>query len=389
MDYSFDKLIPREDTACYKYDWREKVFGNGEVIPMWVADMDFATPPFVLEAIGNRLKHPVLGYSFRPESTYQSIINWLQRRHRWNVEKEWVGFTPGVVPALNFAILALTEPGDKVIIQTPVYFPFYSAVRDHNRELVLNPLVLENGRYSMDFAQLRSAIDSRTKVLILCSPHNPTGNVWRESELRELAAICLENNITIISDEIHADVVYPGNKHIPTAILSKEIADITLTLMAPSKTFNFAGLATSFMISSNAGLLKKVSHYSEKLHVGMGNIFGNIAMEAAFDEGDEWLEELIGYLTKNVSITREFINNEMPGVHLIEPESTFLLWIDFRELRIPHKKLVKLMIDTAGLGLSDGRLFGTDGEGFQRMNIGCTSAIVEEAMLRMKRALFS
>lgn len=386
--YDFDKVVDRNNTQNVKYDYRKTYFGSDDVLPMWVADMDFETPSFVMEAIENRLKHQVLGYSYRPDSTYEAIINWLGRRHQWKVQKEWIGFTPGVVPALNFAVLALTNPGDKVIIQTPVYFPFYTAVRDHGRELAENPMVLEKGRYRIDFEQLKSCIDKNTKLLILCSPHNPTGNVWKKEELEELAGICLENGITIISDEIHADLVYPGNKHIPTASISDEIADSTLTLMAPSKTFNIAGLATSFIIGSNPKLFKKVNSFTEKLHLSQGNIFGTVAMEAAFNYGDEWLDELIRYLSKNVGITRDFINNEMPGVELIDPDSTYLLWIDFRKLGIPHKELVKLMIDKAGLGLSDGKLFGSDGEGFQRMNIGCASSVLEEALERMKRALF-
>lgn len=389
MTYSFDKLINREGTACYKYDWRGKIFGNDTVIPMWVADMDFSTPPFILDAINHRLRHPVLGYSFRTDETHQAIIDWVGRRHGWKIKDNWLGFTPGVVPALNFAVLALTDPGDKIIIQTPVYFPFYSAVKDHGREMILNPLVPEGGRYRMDFGNLRDQIDEKTKLLILCSPHNPTGNVWHRDELEELAAICEEHDITIISDEIHADLVYRGHKHIPTASLSESVADRTITLMAPSKTFNMAGLATSFLIASNPGLLKKVNGFTAKLHLTMGNIFGNVAMEAAFREGDAWLSDLMDYLEGNVNTVRDFINNEMPGVRLIEPESTFLLWLDFRSLGIPHKDLVRRLIDKAGLGLSDGKLFGDDGEGFQRMNIGCPRSVIEDALVRMKNALFN
>lgn len=386
MNYNFDEIIHRENSACYKYDLREKYFGSREILPMWVADMDFRTPDFIVEAIKKRVEHEVYGYTYRTDSMYRSVINWLYKRHQWQVKKEWIGFTPGVVPALNLAVLAFTEPGDKIIVQSPVYFPFYSAVKDHGRQLVVNPLVLNNGRYSMDYEHLKQQIDNQTRMLILCSPHNPTGNVWRKEELGALVSICIENNILIISDEIHADIIFSGHKHIPTATLSAEIAEHVVTLMAPSKTFNFAGLATSYIVAANPEHFKKLNGMNEKLHLGSGNIFGGVALEAAYNHGDDWLKQLIAYLEKNIAFSEEFINNELPGIELIKPEATFLLWIDFRKMNLKGKTLTQKMIERAGLGLSDGRLFGTDGEGFQRMNIGCPASFVKQALMQIKNA---
>jgi cystathionine beta-lyase len=387
MHYNFDEIIDRRNTACYKYDLRNKFFNNPDVLPMWVADMDFRTPDFVMNAIKTRLEHEILGYSFHTDSQFQSIIDWVYLRHQWKVKKEWIGFTPGVVPALNFTVLTFTNPGDKIIIQTPVYFPFYSAVTDHDRQLILNPLKLKNGRYSMDLENLKSQIDSGTKMLILCSPHNPTGNVWKKDELTELTEICLKNDILIISDEIHADIVYEGQKHIPAAMINEEVANQTITLMAPSKTFNFAGLSTSYFIASNNTLYDQMYKAVNKMHLGMGNIIGNIALEAAYGEGNEWLAQLMKYLQGNVKFTKDFINSNMPALKLIEPEATFLLWIDFRNTGLDDKTIRILLVEDAQIGLSNGILFGKDGRGFQRVNIGCPRSILEKGLRQIVRAI--
>ncbi|MBN1950702.1 MAG: PatB family C-S lyase [Bacteroidales bacterium] len=385
MQYDFNEIIARKGTASFKHDLTDKFFQQGDILPMWVADMDFRTPDFILEALQERIQHPVLGYSFHPESQYQSIISWLQRRFQWNVGKEWIGFSPGVVPALNLAVLEFTRPGDKVLIQTPVYFPFYSAVKDHGREMVLNPLTLSDGRYQMDLENFISQIDERTTMLILCSPHNPTGNVWRKDELESLMQICLEKNILVISDEIHADIVYPPHQHIPTASLSPEISANTLTFMSASKTFNIAGLSTSFFIASSEELFKRMEGAIGRLHLSQGNIFGNVAMEAAYTYGALWLDELIAYLAGNVRFAKEFINNCMPGVSLIEPEATFLLWLDFRASGFSDKEVRKLLVEEARVGLSNGILFGPDGEGFQRINIGCPRSVLEKGLAGMSK----
>lgn len=386
MKYNFDEEINRVGTDCYKYDLREKFFKTSDIIPLWVADMDFRTPDFILEALKKRMEHELFGYSYHPERQYQSIIDWVKRRHRWNIKKGWIGFAPGVVPALNLAVQAFSSPGDKIIMQTPVYFPFYSAVKDHHRELAINPLVLRHGRYEMDLGQLKTLIDHKTRILILCNPHNPTGNVWTKNELNELASICLQHNILIVSDEIHSDIVYSGYNHIPVASLSEAIAQQTVTLMSPSKTFNIAGLSTSYFIAANKGLKEQLQKEIDKCHLSEGNIFGGIALEAGYQQGDTWLAELIAYLEKNIVLVRNFINNRLPFLTLIQPEATFLLWIDFRRTGMDDKEIQQLLVGEARVGLSNGSIFGIEGTGFQRMNIGCPRSILENALNKLEQA---
>jgi cystathionine beta-lyase len=387
MKYDFDLLISREHTSCYKYDLRGKYFGRKDVLPMWVADMDFATPPFVINALRNRLRHEVLGYSFFPDSYYSAIIDWLNRKHAWPVRKEWISFSPGVVPALNLLIMALTKPGDAVVVQPPVYFPFFSAVSNHGRILVNNPLVYSNGTYSMDFEKLSLLLSPNVSMFILCSPHNPTGNVWKKEDLFRLALLCKEKKIILLSDEIHCDLVYPGNRHIPLASLSPEIADITVTCMAPSKTFNLAGLSTSYLIISNPELKEKYDSMLDHVHVGAGNIFGTLALEAAYNQGDEWLDQLMDYLNGNLTFLIGFIAQHIPVIEVVKPESTYMVWLDCRKLGMGPARLRNFMIQEAGLGLSDGPLFGEEGEGFQRINIACPRSILEKALLRLRDAI--
>ncbi len=248
MHYNFDEIVDRKNTASVKFDLRNKIFRKEDVIPMWVADMDFKTPSFILEALRKRLEHPILGYTFISPTVYDSIVSWIRLRHGWDISSGWISFSPGIVPAINLLILAFTRPKDKIIVQTPVYFPFFSAVENHGRELVYNPLIYANGKYEMDFDDLESKMKASAKMLILCNPHNPTGNVWPPDVLRRIGEMCLARNILLVSDEIHSDLVYPGYRHTPVAALSEEIARNTITCMAPSKTFNLAGLSTSFLV---------------------------------------------------------------------------------------------------------------------------------------------
>lgn len=385
MAQNFDEIINREGTSCYKYDLREKYFKTDNVFPMWVADTDFKAPDFILEALKKRLDHGIFGYTFLDDEYYNSIIGWLLRRHSWDIEKEWIKYSPGVVPALFASVLAFTQPNDKIIVQTPVYFPFYSAVNETGRKLVRNPLVLENGRYKMDLEDLKSKIDADTKMLILCNPHNPTGNVWRKEELIDLCNICLENDILIISDEIHADIVFEGHKHIPTASINSDIADKTITLMAPSKTFNIAGLNSSFIVSNNSEFLEKFAMQIEGLHIGP-NIFAIEATKAAYNFGDKWISELINYYSSNKEIVKNNLKENFREVSVIEPEGTYLLWLDFRKLNLPRKEINRILIEKAKLGLSDGFMFGPEGEGFQRMNIGCPESKLRESLITLTEA---
>lgn len=387
MEDDFNEIIQRENTSCYQYDLREKYFGTDNVIPMWVADMDFKSPAVVREAIKERLDHGILGYTFRSDSFYKSVIHWLKIKHGREVKKEWIEFSPGVVPALNLAVLAFTDPGDKVIVQQPVYFPFFTAITNHNRILVNNPLTLRNGRYYMDYEDLKSKIDDKVKMIFLCSPHNPTGNVWTREELAELADICMQNNILVISDEIHSDLFYKGHTHIPFASLNEQTEKNTITFIAPSKTFNLAGLSTSVVISSNDKLLEKYSRTLDHIHVGGGNIFGNIAMEAAYNHGNEWLEQLMDYLQNNVDFLTKYLAENIPLIKPVKPEATYLIWLDFRALGMDAIQLKKFLIEKAKLGLSDGPVFGEEGAGFQRMNIACPLEKIKIALKRLSKAI--
>jgi cystathionine beta-lyase len=296
-------------------------------------------------------------------------------------------FSPGIVPAVNIAVMAFTKPGDKVIVQPPVYFPFFSAVRDNGRQLVYNQLKLESGRYNMDFDDLRKKIDNRTKMIIISNPHNPGGSVWTRDELTELTEICLEKKVLIISDEIHSDLVLPHYKHTVLADISEEFAKHTVTMMAPSKTFNLAGMATSSVIISDPDLRDTFNTMLERVHIGMGNIFGAVASEAAYTHGAAWRKQLLDYVQKNIDYVERFLQGNIPLVKIIKPESTYMIWLDFRELKLSDDELKNFIIHEAKLGFNDGPVFGPGGEGFQRMNVACPKALVEEAMQRLAKAI--
>lgn len=386
MKYNFDEIIDRTNTACVKYDLRKLFFGNEEVIPMWVADMDYRTPDFILKAIRERASHEVLGYSIRPETYFTSLINWLKRRHNWDIQKEWVAFSPGIVPAVNMAVLAFTKRRDKIIIQPPVYFPFFDAVKKHGRKLVYNQLIMDKGRYRMDYENLEQLCREGAKMLILSNPHNPGGNAWTATELKRMADICLKYDVLIVSDEIHSDLVNRGFKHTVLASLSPEIAAKTITMVAPSKTFNIAGMATASVIISNPELMKKYRKVLDAIHIELGNVFGNVASEAAYTSGDEWLEQLLDYMDGNIQTLIEYAGKHLPQVKVIRPEATYMAWLDFTSTGMSDKQLKKFMIEKAGLGLNEGTQFGPDGEGYMRMNLACPKATLLRALEQLKTA---
>ncbi|MDD4107318.1 MAG: PatB family C-S lyase [Prolixibacteraceae bacterium] len=386
MQYDFDELISREGTNSIKYDARKNVFRNGEVIPLWVADTDFRTPDFIMNAIKTRAQHEILGYTFKPDSYYESIKGWMKRRYNWEVKKDWISYSPGVVSGLTLALEIFSEPGDGIIVQPPVYFPFFESVKGTGRKIVENPLKIENGRYIVDMEDLKSKTDKNTKVLLLCNPQNPGGTVRTYNELFELASFCLDNNILIISDEIHSDLIFPGHRHIPVATLSDDIAKNSVICMAPSKTFNMAGLSTSIIIIPDK---TKVDSYEKTLnvrHLGMGNIFGSVALEAAYSQGDEWLEQLMEYLWKNYKFLEEFFRKHLPKARVMRPEATFLVWIDFTEYGMDDKELFRFIVEEAKVGLNNGDRFGTGGNGWMRLNIGCPASVLKEALTKMKNA---
>jgi cysteine-S-conjugate beta-lyase len=387
MRWNFDEPARREGTNCIKYDLRKETFGVAGIIPMWVADMDFNTPDFIINALSSRLKHEILGYSFRPAEYYSSIIDWSEKRHKWKIEKDWICFSPGIVPALNFCTLAFTLPGDSIIVQPPVYFPFFSAVESHGRKLIYNNIKESEGNWNMDFEDLIDCIDEKTKMIFLSNPHNPVGRVWHSDELSELVDICLENNILIVSDEIHCDLILPGFKHTPVANLSDKAAEITITCLAPSKTFNLAGLSTSSVIISDPDLRKSFNSMVEKLHVGNGNIFGSVASVAAYTNGAEWLDDLLKYLNTNVSYVMEYCRALIPEIIPFRTEATYMIWLNCESLGMTGKELQNFFVTKAGVGMNEGSTFGQGGEGYMRMNIACPFHTLTKAMSQIEQAI--
>jgi len=389
MHYNFDEIIDRRNTNSVKFDLLNFYFGTEDVLPMFVADMDFRTPDFIIDAVKKRAEHPVYGYSFRPDSFNDSIKGCMKRRHEWEIKNGWVAFSPGVMPSVNMCIMAYTNPGDKIIVQPPVYFPFFQAITTNKRQMVYNPLKLVDSRLCMDLDDLKKKIDPEVKMILLCSPHNPGGTLWTKNELEQLAAICLENKILIISDEIHSDLVFKPGKHIPTASISKEIRNITVTCIAPSKTFNTAGLSTSAVIIQHSELFSKYKKMLKQVHVDNGNLFGNLALEAAYTHGDEWLEQCLEYLQHNRDFTIDYIQKNIPQIVPIKPQATYLIWLDCRKLVMTPASLKEFFIKKARVGLSDGAMFGPGGEGFQRLNFACPRAILKEGLEKIEKAVKS
>ena len=380
--YNFDEPINRIGTNSVKWDLREMFFGSEDVMPLWVADMDFPTPDFIISRLRKRLKHPFLGYTFRSKEFIASFVFWVYRKHAWKVEPRWVSFSPGVVSAVSMAIMEFTQPGDEVIVQPPVYFPFFKSVEGLDRKLIYNPLTIHENRLCMDFVDLRKKITGKTRMLILCNPHNPGGSAWRRDELTELVNICKDHEVMILSDEIHSDLVFSPHQHTPIIKVAGKYRNRIITNMAVSKTFNVAGLSTSVVVIPDDDMRKRYDDLMRTLHVGGGNIFGIEAQQAAYEEGWEWIEQLMHYLRKNrdLLVTRL---KPLSQVELVLPESTYLAWIDFRKLGIPQEELVNKMVREIGLGLNSGTDFGPGGEGFMRLNFACPRSMLEEAIDRM------
>ena len=388
MKYNFDEYVERRNTKSVKWDGMEEVFGTEDALPMWVADMDFLSPPEVVNALIERAKHGVYGYTLKDEGFYDSFIKWVKKRHSWEIKRKWIVVTPGVVSAISLAILAFTKPSDEIILQPPVYYPFFRVVSGLGRKIVYNPLKFENGRYTMDFDDLERKINGKTKMLILCSPQNPTGRVWTEEELSKLGNICKRNDILIASDEIHADIVYKEYKHTPIASL-EDFANNTITFMAPSKTFNIAGLNTAMTIIPNEELLKSFSMMLENIGLGIGNVFGITASQAAYENGEEWLEALLDYLKENLEFLKSFVAERMPQVKVVEPEGTYLVWLDFRSLNMSDEELRTFMLEKAKVALDDGYIFGPGGSGFQRINIATPRIILKQGLERIEKSIKS
>lgn len=388
MQYNFDEIVDRSGSNAVKLEKLKPVFGHEDLIPLWVADMDFKSPPAITEALKQRVEHGVFGYTLPSEEYTASIVNWLERHHRWQVKGEHINFVPGVVKGFAFAIDEFTEKGDKIIIQPPVYHPFRLVTTSLGREVVNNPLILENGQYRMDFEGLRNIVSNHDcKMLILCNPHNPGGRAWSAEELNELAEICFNKNIWVVSDEIHADMALPGYRHTPFASVSKKAEEISLTLMAPSKTFNIAGIVSSFAVIPNKKIRERYLAYLEPRELQQGTIFAYTATLAAYTECDDWLHRMLEYVQGNIDFVDNFLKENIPEIKAILPEASFLVWLDCRGLHLSQPDLVNLFIEKAGLALNDGAMFGPGGEGFMRLNVGCPRSILEKGLNNLKKVI--
>ena len=385
MNYDFDQVIDRKGTDAIKWEGMKGIWGRTDLIPLWVADMDFATPPFVMDAVKNRCEHPILGYTSKSDSYYQSIINWVDQRYGMKVTAEEINYVPGIVAGLGMAINCFTKPGDEIIIMPPVYHPFKWLTLRNNRVLLECPLQLEDGVYHMDLDFLR-AHGSHARALILCNPHNPGGVVWKREELEAVADFCAENNILVFSDEIHADLTLPPYKHIPFAMISKRAHTNSVTFMAPSKTFNMPGVAASHTIIFNKGLREQFEKYLQAGELNMGHVFAFDAVKAAYTNGAEWLEQCLTYIQRNIDYVDEFLKANAPKIKVMRPQASFLIWLDCRELGLSQKELNNFFVEDAHLGLNDGEMFGKEGVGFMRLNIASPRSILEQAMAQLAAA---
>ncbi|MBP2626995.1 MAG: Cystathionine beta-lyase [Firmicutes bacterium] len=386
--FDFDAIIPRHATGSVKWDGLARVFGSEDLLPLWVADMDFPSPEAVITKIHERAIHPIYGYNTQESSLYQSIIEWVKRRHGWEIEKDWILFAPGVVPSIILSILALSEPGDGIIIQPPVYPPFFASIKDNEREVVENPLVFKDGRYEIDFEDLEGKLSNhKNKLLILCSPHNPVGRVWREEELKKIYELCQEYKVDVLSDEIHNDLVFDRHKHTVFASLGTPVCKESVTFMAASKTFNVAGLNFSYIIVPCKRRRALIERWMQRLHMNRNNLFGVLATEVAYQEGDAWLDALLAYLEKNADTLVEFVRERLPNVKVIKPEGTYLAWLDFRAYFTDAKELEKFLVHTAKVGLNPGKNFGSQGAGFARINFATQRSVLLEGLTRIEKAL--
>jgi cysteine-S-conjugate beta-lyase len=397
MKYDFDRIYDRDNTNCLKWDSLKPIFDRDDIIPMWVADMDLPVAAPIAEAIMKRARHPFYGYTQPGDSVMECIIERMQRKYDWCIKPEWIVFTPGVVPALNIAVRSLTHPGDQIILQTPVYYPFFQAVASSGCQILRNPLKLVGGRYEMDFEGLAArfsvknrmvSFKNRIKALIFCNPHNPIGRSWDKDEIKQVGELVIRNGAVVISDEIHCEILYRGNKHVPFAKISEEFEQNCIVCMSPSKTFNLAGMEVSSIIIPNKKLREDFSNIRSGILPGP-NLFGYTALEAAFRYGDEWLEQVLEYLQGNCDYLQNYVVTKIPRIKVIQPQGTYLVWLDCRDLGMDTQGLRSFMRNKARVGLDDGFLFGDEGVGFQRMNIACPRSILKEALIRIESAVNS
>lgn len=388
MGYDFDRIVERKGTNSLKYDFARERGKREDVLPLWVADMDFQTAPEILEQLKLAVEHGIYGYSEPKDGYFRAVQHWYDEHFGWHVEKNWLVKTPGVVFALAMAIKAFTKKGDAVLLQQPMYYPFSEVIRDNDRVLINSPLKLENGHYEIDFEDLEERIQANSvKLFLLCSPHNPVGRVWQEWELRKLGDICLRHGVLVVSDEIHSDFTYEGHVHHVFANLSPEISDITVTCTAPSKTFNLAGLQVSNIFISNGELRKQFKKAVDAAGYSQLNLMGLVACQAAYEKGEPWFKALKAYLAENLEFVRVYLKEHLPQISLVEPEGTYLIWLDFRRLGLTEAQREELIVNKAHLWLDSGAMFGPDGEGFERINIACPRAVLQKALEQLEKAL--
>lgn len=386
MKYNFDEIIDRKGTDSVKWDAVQQRWGRDDLIPLWVADMDFRTPPFVIDALKKRLEHEILGYTFACKEWSQSIINWLQQRYEWTITKEKLAFAPGIVRGIAFAIQCFTEKGDKVMVMPPVYHPFFIVTEKNEREVVYNPLVLCNGQYHIDFDRLEKDVQG-CKLLILSNPHNPGGRVWTNEELARIADICYESKTLVISDEIHADLTLPPYKHPVYALASEKARMNSLVFMSPSKAFNMPGLASSYVVVENEVIRHRFFKYMEASELSEGHLFAYLSVAAAYSNGTEWLDQAIAYIQENVDFTENYLKEHIPVISMIRPQASYLIYLDCRRLGLNQSELKRLFVEDAHLALNDGTTFGKEGEGFMRLNVACPRSLLHKALQQLEQAV--
>ena len=387
MKCNFDEIIDRHNTGAIKIEKCKALFGTDDVIPLWVADMDFRTPEFITDSISKRLEHPILGYTTACEDYFKSVLDWIEYLHHWKVDRQWLGFLPGIVPGLAFAVSAFTQTNDEIIVQPPVYPPFLNVPTKNDRKVVFNPLKVINGRFEMDFDDIERKITGRTRLFVLCNPHNPGGRIWDKETLIRLAEICYKHGILVVSDEIHSDMALPGFRHTPFATVSELAEQNSITYMAPSKTFNMAGLISSSYIIPNKDIRKKFSEFLVNSELANGNIFAYFAAKAAYENGAEWLKQMLDYIQGNLDYIVDFLRENVPQIKPMIPESSFLIWLDCNGMNMNSNELQDFMVKKAGLGLNKGTTFGPGGERHLRLNIGCPRSVLVEAMGQLKKAI--
>lgn len=386
MQYCFDEIIDRRGTDALKTDAVAKIWGRDDLLPLWVADMDFATPPFIIDALRQRLDHGIIGYTMRTPQWASAIVAWQQSRYGWQVQPEWLNFVPGIVPGIAFIVNCFTEPGDTILIQPPVYHPYFHVPQNLRRTLRENALDLVDGQYRIDFERFERDVKG-CKLFLLCHPHNPGGRVWTTGELRRMAEICHREGVIVVSDEIHADLTLPPFRHVPFASVSAEAAECSITLMSPSKAFNMAGLSSSYSIISNAMLRERFHRYLENSELHLGHAFAFISVAAAYSNGTEWLDQMLAYVQGNIDYIEQFLSTELSQIGMIRPQASYLVFLDCRKLGLSVKELNTLFVDKAHLALNDGAMFGHEGEGFMRLNAASPRSVITEAMHRLKEAV--